>query len=122
MYNTTLIIAEKELKDYIRDYRDTDKFIGYCKACNRYNSCWACPPFDFDTEEYIAPYKMAYIIGTKITMSEKTVRDNQGWDKCTKISYEIIEKVRYDLDKKLLELEKNISQQQGVFWGSLSYL
>lgn len=46
MYNTTLIIAEIDLGEYIRDYREPEKFIGYCKQCDRYNSCWACPPFD----------------------------------------------------------------------------
>jgi hypothetical protein len=26
-------------KEYIRDYREPEKFIGYCKQCDRYNSC-----------------------------------------------------------------------------------
>lgn len=118
MYNTTLITAEIDLEEYIRDYREPEKFIGYCKQCDRYNSCWTCPPFDFDTEEYIVLYDRAYIIGTKINLSEELIRDNQGWDKCTKISYEIIEKVRKVLDQKLLMLEKHNPQSKAFFAGT----
>ena len=45
-YQLTDITATIEVAEYIRNYRDVDKFIVYCHACNRYNSCWACPPFD----------------------------------------------------------------------------
>ena len=27
--------------EYIRKYRDEDKFIVFCRRCNRYDRCWA---------------------------------------------------------------------------------
>lgn len=118
MYKTEQIVAEIALKDYIGNYRDTDKFIAYCKACDRYKSCWSCPPFNFDAEEYIAPFQRAYIIGTKIILNENLIRDNQGWDKCTKTSYEIIEEVRKILDDKLLMLEIQYPESKAFFAGT----
>ncbi len=118
MFSTTTITAEIDLDNYIRHYRDADKFIGYCKVCDRYNRCWACPPFDFNKEEYIALHKKAYIIGTKINLSEQVIRDNQGWDRCAKISYEIIEEVRRVLDNKLLMLEKQYPEGKAFFAGT----
>ena len=52
------------LKELIHRYRNVEKFIGYCKECSRYNACWACPPFDFNADEYLTPYGIAYINGT----------------------------------------------------------
>ena len=43
--------------EYIRKYRDEDKFIVFCRRCNRYDRCWACPPYDFDISARIG--KMA---------------------------------------------------------------
>jgi len=53
--------AKIEAKELARRYRDTEKFIAYCKECNRYNACHACPPFDFNTDEYLMPYRTACI-------------------------------------------------------------
>lgn len=106
------------VEDYIRHYRDTEKFIGYCKECGRYNTCWACPPFDFDTEEYISSYKTAYIIGTKIIIDADVIRENTGWERCTKISYQMIEEVRLVLDNKLLELEVVFPGSKAFFAGT----
>lgn len=53
--------------DYMAHYRDAEKFIGFCRQCRRYNTCWACPPFAFDVDQYLSHYELALIIGTKIT-------------------------------------------------------
>ena len=106
------------VEELIRFYRDTEKFIVYCKECKRYNTCWACPPFDFNTDEYLTSYQTAYIIGTKITLNKETTDNYQGWDKCTKISYEIIKKVRKKLDNTLLKLEKQYPESKAFFAGT----
>lgn len=109
MYKVSHSIAKITIEDYIANYRDADKFIAYCKECGRYNTCWACPPFGFDTEEYISAYEKAYIIGTKISIDANVIKENTGWERCTKVSYQMIENVRSDLDKNLLELETMFS-------------
>lgn len=118
MYTTQHFVAQIKLDDYIREYRDSPRFIVYCKACDRYNSCWACPPFDFDADDYIAPYEMAYIIGSKITLNNDIIADNQGWEKCTPMSYEIIEEVRRELDEKLIKIENEYPASRAFFAGT----
>jgi len=44
------------VNELMHSYHDAEKFIGYCKECDRYNACWACPPFDFNADEYLAPF------------------------------------------------------------------
>ncbi|QIU97621.1 hypothetical protein BacF7301_25575 [Bacteroides faecium] len=47
--------------------RDAEKFISFCRQCGCYNTCWACPPFAFDVDQYLSQHELALIIGTKIT-------------------------------------------------------
>ena len=87
--------------DYMAHYRDAEKFIGFCRQCRRYNTCWACPPFAFDVDQYLSHYELALIIGTKITPSyPEKITDT--------ISYgnELMETERKRTDDLLLELEK----------------
>ncbi len=118
MYKISHFIAKIESEDYIKDYRDVDKFISYCKECNRYNACWSCPPFDFNTEEYLSAYKIAYIIGTKIILNTDIINKNTGWEQCAKMTYCIIGEVRSELDKKLLELETTFPKSKAFFAGT----
>lgn len=76
MYTTQHFVAKISLDDYIREYRDSERFIGYCQACDRYDPCWACPPFNFVSDGYIALYKTAYIIGSKIIISDDIIANS----------------------------------------------
>lgn len=118
MNNVFHTIAKIEVSNYLRDYRDADRFIEYCKKCNEYNRCWSCPPFDFDQESYLSHFDKAYIIGTKIVIEKEIIEKNRGWDKCTATSYGIIDKVRLDLDRKLLEMEGKYPESRVFFAGS----
>lgn len=118
MYKVSNSIAKISLEEYIAKYRDTGKFIEYCKKCNRYNACWACPPFDFDAEKYISSYETVYIIGTKIIIDADVIEENTGWERCTRASYRMIEEVRLTLDKKLLELEASLPESKAFFAGT----
>lgn len=106
MYRIEHKIAHLPVSDYIRNYRDVDRFMGYCKVCDKYNTCWACPPFDYDTDEYMPPYHEAYIIGTKIGFDPETIRDHRGTDVIVPLMDKVIEEVRRLLDPQLLRLEE----------------
>ena len=117
-YKVSHITVETDLKDYIRNYRDADKFILYCERCDRYRACWSCPPFDFDTTEIISAYDTAYITGTKILLDDEMIKENTGWERCTKITSLIIEEVRRDLDGRMLSLEHEFPGSRGFFAGT----
>ena len=68
MYELTHHIVSLPTSQYIQEYRNPEKFISFCQQCERYNRCWACPPFEFNTDEYLSGYQQTYIIGTKITL------------------------------------------------------
>ena len=53
--------------EYIAVYRDAKRFAACCRACPNYGRSWACPPFEFDMDQYLAGYRTALIIATKIT-------------------------------------------------------
>jgi predicted metal-binding protein len=116
-YDLHHVTAAMRLVDYLKDYRDAARFIEYCKVCNRYNACWSCPPFVFDTGEYLSPYEIAYIIGTKIVLHEDTIRENRGLEECKKAAYGILKRVRTGLDRKLLALEQQYPGSRAFFAG-----
>jgi predicted metal-binding protein len=118
MYKTEYIISKISLTDYVRNYRNADKFIGYCKKCNRYNACWACPPFDFDTDAELSRYKTAWIIGIKINLADNVIENSKGWELCTPLTYRIIKEVRQPLDGMLLNLEKKYPDSRAFFAGT----
>ena len=113
---------------YIERYRDPGKFIEFCKECDRYNACWACPPYNFDSESYITPYTNAFILGTKITPDEK-LRSRYDFNEhsnkkqvSNKQSKEItrllITDVRKLLDGALLSLEQQYPDSRALFAGT----
>jgi predicted metal-binding protein len=110
--------VKTEVKELMHRYRNAEKFIGYCEECSKYNACWACPPFDFNPDEYLAAYKAAYIIGTKVILDKETIKENQGFEKCKEISYKIMEETRKSLDGYLLKLEKQYPGSKIFFAGS----
>jgi len=63
-------------------------------------------------------HKIAYVIGAKIILDKETINQNQGWDKCTKISYEIIEAARSKLDNMFLKLEEQYPESKAFFAGT----
>ena len=90
--------------EYIRKYRDEDKFIVFCRRCNRYDRCWACPPYDFDISARIGKYKYICITGTQIVPDPSSVPTiPAGTEKEVVIG--LLTEVRLQLDSWLRWLE-----------------
>lgn len=115
MYTFSHKVLSVPVAKYIAEYRDADRFIAYCKECKRYDRCWSCPPFHFDTLEYISAYKTAFIIGTKIVpdVSAKT-----EFLQSKKAGYQIIKEVRSVLDPRLLNMETLLFGSRAFFAGT----
>lgn len=106
-FTATITVAE-----YMTHYRDAEKFISFCRQCRRYNTCWACPPFAFDVDEYLAQYEQALIVGTKITpLHPEEITDAISFGK------EMMETERKRTDELLLEMER-IYNGRAFFPGS----
>ena len=90
--------------EYIRKYRDEDKFIVFCRRCNRYDRCWACSPYDFDISARIGKYKYICITGTQIVPDPSSVPTiPAGTEKEVVIG--LLTEVRLQLDSWLRWLE-----------------
>lgn len=118
MYQLYHTVAEIGTADFIRDYRDADKFIGFCKRCRKYGACWACPPFDFDVDEYISAYERAYIIGTKVYLNDVVSGETGSPADRKEAAYRIFEEARRKLDDRLLEMERERPGGKAFFAGS----
>lgn len=118
MYRIEHKVAHIPLAQYISEYRDVERFIGCCQACERYNACWACPPFDFDTDAYLSPYSHAYIIGTKVIFDPDIRADLRGNDVIIPMTYKVIEDVRREIDPKLLALERQYPGGRALYAGT----
>ena len=95
-FTATIPVAE-----YMANYRDAEKFIGFCRQCTRYNTYWACPPFSFNVDHYLSQCQTALIIGTKITpLHPERITDVISFGK------EMMETERKRTDELLLEMEK----------------
>lgn len=88
---TYFCLMEKEysvvlpMTDYIGKFRDADRFIEYCKVCGQYGTCWACPPFDFDTDKVLGRYDSILLVAVKTDVSSgpgKTADPESLPDKC----------------------------------------
>lgn len=121
MYSVNNHIAEISVEDYLTQYRDADKFIGFCKQCNRYNNCWACPPFNFNEEEYLSKYTKVYIIGTKIIFFDKAKAMCKNTEDSKMIGAKAIEEVRKNLDEQLLNIETENSYSKAFFAGTCHF-
>lgn len=106
MYTIEHKVAHLSVEEYVRDYRDEERFIDFCKACERYNTCWACPPFDYDTSQYITPYSEAYIIGTKLIVTEEAMQNIRERETIFKTMDQMMAEGRKVIDPQLLQLEE----------------
>ncbi len=118
MYSVNNYTISISAAKYISEYRDVSRFIVYCRECNKYNNCWACPPYDFDTDKYISGYDRVYIIGTKILISEKARSACLDGNDSKRLGAEIIANVRTTLDKQLLQMETDIEHSKAFFAGT----
>lgn len=92
--------TELAAADYVARFRDAERFGACCRACPRYGRQWACPPFGFDVEEYLAAYPTALLIATKIVPATTRTDDAVG------TGGRMLREARRRLDARLLDMER----------------
>lgn len=62
--------------DFVRDYVDVERFLGYCKQCPNYNVKWTCPPYSFDVmEKYWHKYRYLHLFAFKLTLADDLIEN-----------------------------------------------
>lgn len=98
---------------YIAVYRDARRFAACCRACPNYGRSWACPPFDFDMEDYLSGYRTALIIASKVTLLHPGLP--------LSASQELLRPVRRRHERMLLNLEKRYGGRAFAYAGTCLY-
>ncbi len=99
--------------EYIAVYRDARRIGACCRVCPNYGRSWACPPFDFDMDEYLSGYRTALIIATKIS----PVRHDLPISEAQRLLYP--ERIKHE--KALLELERRYGGRAFAYAGTCLY-
>ena len=89
--------ANISVDEYISRFRDEKRFVEFCKQCPNYGNSWGCPPFDFDTGEFLRQYEYAHLMATKIIPVEKNIPIDR--------TQELIKPERLRIERELLEME-----------------
>lgn len=121
MFKTETKTVTVDTSAYIRDYRDVEKFLGYCKQCHNYDSCWSCPPHDFDVESYLDEYPSGVLIATKIMLDEEMRKRPKTKEEREAFIEGLILDYRQILDDMLLAMEKTIPGSKAFFAGSCHF-
>lgn len=104
IFATTLPLAK-----YIKQCRDAERFIGFCRECRNYGRSWACPPFEYDIEPMLA-YSHATIVACRIPTPASDTPLSEGAT--------IMRPARVITEKTLLQLEKEFEGRAFTFAGT----
>lgn len=86
------------MEEYIRKFRYAGRFEEYCRACSRYGTCWACPPFDFSPDKLLAGYGNILLFAVKVDVPSGLTD-----------SAALLDSVRVVMDRRLLVKEAELS-------------
>ena len=98
----TYAFASLPVEEYIRRYRDAERFADLCRRCGRYGRCWACPPL---IAARIEPGKRLRTLCADAGQSEKQGRA-------------LLNEARCELDARLLALEEAWPDSRAFFAGT----
>lgn len=98
---------------YISGFRDTRRFLEYCKQCKNYGAVWACPPFEHDTTEELKKYSNVIIIATKIIPEIKNLPFSEA--------NHLLRPERLRIERKLRDMEKENEGKSFAFAGDCLY-
>ncbi len=100
-----IITADISASQYISQFRDVDKFIGFCRQCGNYGNSWLCPPFDYDIDEKLRPWTKVHVAGVTVDVAGKHQLSE---------AMALLQPARIELSRYLLEKEQ---ESRGLAFG-----
>ncbi|MDE6415609.1 MAG: DUF2284 domain-containing protein [Duncaniella sp.] len=100
-------------EEYIRRFRDTDKFMKSCRECGNFGCSWACPPFSNDTVEELLQYDSVLIVVTRMIPERKDIPLAEVYD--------FMRPERLRLDRMMLDMEREKGGRYLAFSGTCLY-
>lgn len=105
MYTTKRYTAHLPLAELVERFRDAERFLPYCKACQNYAAVWSCPPSIPDFEAYTADCHEALIVAIKICYTDKAREIATTPDKVKELSWSTLLEVKNGFHQDMLALE-----------------
>lgn len=99
--------ADIPVEEYIGRFRDEERFLELCKMCPNFGNSWGCPPFEFDTEDFLLQYRHAHLMAAKITPLENDIPVESTQ------TFILPERIR--IEKRLLEMEQKYGGRAFAF-------
>ena len=109
-YTIEYFTADIGVDEYIERFRDEARFIELCEKCPNFGCSWGCPPFDFDTDEFLRQYKYAHLMATKIIPDRNDIP--------VEMTQEFIRPERVRIEKELLEMERKYGGRGFAYVGN----
>lgn len=97
-YTLTYHFYRLRAADYVREYRDVEKFEAFCKECDRYDNCWVCPPYERDLATGLQTYEFVSLIGTQIVPLLEGKQNAASGQKKQITVWQLLKEVRAKLD------------------------
>jgi predicted metal-binding protein len=114
MYSIQNFEADISVEEYLRDYVDVATFLEDCKACPNYNKIWACPPYDFNPEEYWNRYTQFHVIGKKIIFNTEILEKNYSKEEMRELLDSTLFKEKQKLAEELWKMEEKESGSKSL--------
>lgn len=100
-----------DVKEYIEEYVNVEKFLECCKACPNYDKIWSCPSYEFDPMDIWKKYEKLYLYAVKFTLDDL---DSEEAAKARML------KMKDEMSQHLFEKEKEIPGSISLSAGSCS--
>lgn len=94
------------IDDMIQKAYDKNKFLELCKACSNYDQIHNCPPFDFETRDFLKNYKFFTAFALKLIFSKKEIENNNSWQKSIDFTALTLMPCKKILHEEMLKVEK----------------
>lgn len=109
--NIIRLEGEISMEDYIRDYRDVEKFMGCCRVCGSFSKRWHCSPIAPEFEIDFSRYEHVRVVGYKIIPAHSDSPADSAadtHDKAVKIAQGLLVAPAKRLGAELLRLEREL--------------
>jgi len=103
---------ELPVKELKKRFRDAERFVQFCRECPNFGRSWACPPFNFNEDEYLSQWDSALLVATKIVPAAGMHGAEAG---------RLLREVRRTVDARLLDLERTTGGRAFSYAGSCDH-
>lgn len=110
---TQRLETEVDVKDYVANFRDVERFEQCCRQCPNYGRRHGCPPFDDNNTARILRYSRVRILGVKVTPQGERLPLSEANN--------IITPVVLEMNRQLLQLERELDGMACGFVGKCPY-